>query len=64
MSITFEIDGATVLLASIHMLFDPEKARKSIEKDRNIRRCHLYPLLYAAADLSPFFHPAMSRVPG
>jgi hypothetical protein len=36
---TFEIDGARVVLPkTAPMLFDPEKARKSIEKDRDIRR--------------------------
>ena len=50
MSITFELDGATIFLPSIpHVLFDPKKARKSIESDRNIRRSHLYPLLDATA---------------
>jgi len=37
--ISFEIDGVgTVLLPSTsHVLFDPEQARKSIEKQRNVR---------------------------
>jgi hypothetical protein len=37
--ISFELDGVgTVLLPSIpHMLFDPKQARKSIEKDGNVR---------------------------
>jgi hypothetical protein len=49
-SITFEIDGALVMLPETHhVVFEPEKARKSIESDRNIRRSHLYPLLDATA---------------
>ena len=51
MSITFEIDGAgTVILPRIpHVVFDPEQTRKSNEKDRNVRRHYLYPLLDATA---------------
>jgi hypothetical protein len=50
MSITFEIDGATVFLPRTpHVLFDPEQARKSIKSDRNVRRHYLYPLLDATA---------------
>jgi hypothetical protein len=56
MSHTFEIDGATVHLPSIpHILFDPEKARKSIESDRKVRRSHLYPLLAATAHFACSF---------
>jgi hypothetical protein len=50
MSITFELDGSTVFLPSIpHVLIEPEKARKSIKSDRNMRRSHLGPLLEATA---------------
>jgi hypothetical protein len=49
-SITFEIDGALVMLPETHHgVFEPEKARKSIESDRKVRRSHLYPLLDATA---------------
>jgi hypothetical protein len=38
MSITFEIDGALAMLPETsHVLFDPEQARKSIEKHRSVR---------------------------
>jgi hypothetical protein len=37
MSVTFGIDGALVMLPETsHVLFDPEQARQSIEKDRNV----------------------------
>jgi hypothetical protein len=56
LSITFEIDGATVFLPSTpRVLFDPEQARKSIKSDRSVRRCHLYPLLEATAHFACSF---------
>jgi hypothetical protein len=50
MSFTFENDGATVILPRFpHVVFDPKQAREIIEKDRNVQRSHLYPLLDATA---------------
>lgn len=51
MSICFEPEeGCTVLLPETKaMLTDPVKARQAIDRDRNIRRSHLFPLFDAAA---------------
>jgi hypothetical protein len=50
---TFEMDGALVALPrNPPVLFDPEQARKSIEKDRNLRRSYLYPLLDESSQLA------------
>jgi hypothetical protein len=56
MATSFETDGATVLLpAATAMLVEPEKARQAIERDRNIRRSHLYPLFDATAHFACSF---------
>jgi hypothetical protein len=56
MSITFEINGALVMLPETqHVVFEPEKARKLIESDRKVRRSYLYPLLDATAHFACSF---------
>jgi 5-methylcytosine-specific restriction protein A len=50
MAITFQTDCATIMLPeTCAQLVDPVKAREAIDRDRNIRRSHLYPLLDATA---------------
>jgi hypothetical protein len=51
MAICFELEeGYTVILPETSaQLVDPVKAREAIERDRNIRRSHLYPLFDATA---------------
>ncbi|WP_407146349.1 hypothetical protein [Bradyrhizobium sp. ORS 86] len=51
MAISFETEEAyTVLLPETEpQLVDPVKAREAIERDRNIRRSHLFPLFDATA---------------
>jgi hypothetical protein len=50
-AISFEtVEGHTVLLPETStLLTDPVKAREAIDRDRNIRRSHLYPLFDATA---------------
>jgi hypothetical protein len=56
MNITFEIDGALVMLPETHhVVFEPEKARKFIKSDRKVRLTHLYPLLDATAHFACSF---------
>lgn len=63
MNITFEIDGALVMLPETHhVVFEPEKARKIIKSDRKVRRSHLYPLLDATAQEQAAALPADSIV--
>ncbi|QOZ34430.1 hypothetical protein [Bradyrhizobium sp. CCBAU 53421] len=50
MTITFEADGCTIFLPETESsLVNPELARSAIERDRNIRRSHLFPLFDATA---------------
>jgi hypothetical protein len=51
MSIQFETDDAcTVFLPEMPTVqMDPEKARQALDRDRNIRRSHLYPIMDAVA---------------
>jgi hypothetical protein len=51
MAIQFETDDAcTVFLPEMPTVqMDPEKARQALDRDRNIRRSHLYPLMDAVA---------------
>lgn len=48
--ISFEHEGCTVFLPETKSaLVDPEQALQAIQRDRNIRRSHLYPLFDATA---------------
>lgn len=51
MTIQFETeDGSTVFLPEVPAIpMDAEKARQALQRDRNIRRSHLYPLVDATA---------------
>jgi hypothetical protein len=53
MAISFDTAEAIVLLPdALAVLVEPEKARQAIERDRNIRRSHLYPLFDATASFA------------
>lgn len=51
MAFTIENEDGTILLLpkTTPELVDPDKARAAIDRDRNIRRSHLYPLIDATA---------------
>lgn len=50
MAISFETEDFTVMLPELDVVtFRPEQARQAIERDRNIRRSHLYPLMDSVA---------------